>query len=110
MFGMSMTEIIIIAVIALILLGPKDLPNAARTLGKAYRDVKKAGDDLRDTFEREVMQEPTKPTKPPPGAISAGDLEQDPETANTAPTEGPAALPAPAAEPTVDPAKTKESA
>lgn len=79
MFGMSMTEIIIIAVIALLVLGPKDLPNAAKTLGKAYRDVKRAGDDLRDTFEREVMQEPKKPTAPPQGAIAAGDLEKDVE-------------------------------
>jgi sec-independent protein translocase protein TatB len=61
MFGMSMTEIVIIAIFALIILGPKELPQVARTVGKTLRDVRKASDDLKETFEREVMQE-----KPPP--------------------------------------------
>jgi Tat protein translocase TatB subunit len=70
MFGMSMTELMIIAVIALILIGPDELPKAARTIGKTLRDIQKAGDELRDTFEREVMTEVKKPTEPPPGAVA----------------------------------------
>jgi Tat protein translocase TatB subunit len=57
MFGMSMTELLIIGLFALIVLGPKELPAAARTVGKALRDLRRTGDDLRDTFEREIMQE-----------------------------------------------------
>ena len=57
MFGMSMTELIIIALFALIVLGPKELPDAARKAGKVLRDLRRTGDDLRDTFEREIMQE-----------------------------------------------------
>lgn len=82
MFGMSMTEIIIIVVVALLILGPKDLPNAAKSLGKAIREVRKAGDDLRETFEREVMLEPEKPTKPPEGAVASGSEKQDDSTAS----------------------------
>ena len=57
MFGMSMTEILIIGVVALLLLGPKELPEAARTLGRTLRKVQRAGDDLRDTIEREIMED-----------------------------------------------------
>ncbi len=71
MFGMSGTEMIIIAIVALILIGPDELPKVARTVGKTLREVRKAGDDLRDTFDREVMQEPVKPKAAPPEAIAA---------------------------------------
>jgi sec-independent protein translocase protein TatB len=70
MFGMSMMELIIIAVIALVLLGPDELPKVARTVGKTLREIQKAGDDLKDTFDREIMSEVKKPTEPPPGAVA----------------------------------------
>jgi sec-independent protein translocase protein TatB len=82
MFGMSMTEIVIIVIFALLVLGPGELPSAARTIGKTLREVRRAGDDLRDTFEREVMQE--KPLKVRPVAESV---------AKDAPPPGPAAAP-----------------
>jgi sec-independent protein translocase protein TatB len=69
MFGMSGTELIIILVLALVLIGPDDLPDAAKKVGKALRDVRRASDDLRDTFEREVMSEVKQVTAPPPGVI-----------------------------------------
>lgn len=70
MFGMSMTEMMIIAVVALLILGPKELPKAAKTIGKALRDVRRASDDLRDTFEREMRDEPPPPKpRPPEGAV-----------------------------------------
>jgi sec-independent protein translocase protein TatB len=63
MFGMSMTEMIFIVIFALLILGPKELPNVAKTIGKTLREVRKATDDLRETFDREVMQD--KPTPRP---------------------------------------------
>jgi TatA/E family protein of Tat protein translocase len=72
MFGMSGTEMIIIAVLALMLLGENELPKAAKTIGKTLRDLKKAGEDLRETFEREIMEEPQKPKAPPQGAVAKG--------------------------------------
>jgi len=56
MFGMSMTEIVIIAVLALVLLGPDRLPEAAKTIGKTVRDLKKATDGLKDQIEAELHQ------------------------------------------------------
>ncbi len=56
MFGMSMTEIVIIAILALVLLGPDRLPEAAKTIGKTVKDLKKATDGLKDQIETELYQ------------------------------------------------------
>jgi sec-independent protein translocase protein TatB len=61
MFGLSFGEIVIIAVLALVLLGPERLPDAAKTLGKAMRDLKRATDDLKDQIETEIYAEERKP-------------------------------------------------
>lgn len=71
MFGMSMTEIVIIAVVALLILGPDELPKAARTVGKTLRDMRKVSDDLRDTFEREVLEEKPVRIRPVAEAVAA---------------------------------------
>lgn len=94
MFGMSMTEVMIIAVVALLILGPKELPKAAKTIGKALRDVRRAGDDLRDTFEREMRDEPPPPRlRPAEGAVvnNAPPLPPGPpdESAAAAPASAP---------------------
>ncbi|MCB0359887.1 MAG: twin-arginine translocase subunit TatB [Bdellovibrionales bacterium] len=47
MFGLGFTEIIIILVVALIVLGPQKLPEVARTLGRTLGEVKRAADDFR---------------------------------------------------------------
>jgi sec-independent protein translocase protein TatB len=54
MFGLSFSEIVIIAVLALLLLGPDRLPDAMKTLGKGMRELRKATDDLKDQVEREM--------------------------------------------------------
>ena len=62
MFGLGIWEIALIAVVALLVLGPDKLPEAARSLGRALNDFKRAGDDMR----REIMDTPA---PPPPVAI-----------------------------------------
>jgi hypothetical protein len=47
MFGMSMTELMIVAVIGLILIGPDELPKAARTVGTARRRLSKTTEEER---------------------------------------------------------------
>lgn len=77
MFGLGMGEIAIILVLALILLGPSKLPDAAKQLGKGLRDFKKATDDLKHQFESELYAsdaaKPPKPTlvEPPQGEDAA---------------------------------------
>jgi len=64
MFGLSFGEVVIIAILALLLLGPERLPDAAKTLGKGLRDIKKATDDLKDQVEAEIYGQPQKPARP----------------------------------------------
>jgi sec-independent protein translocase protein TatB len=54
MFGLGVPEILLIMVVALIVFGPRKLPEIGRTLGKALGEFRKATDDLKNTIEREV--------------------------------------------------------
>ncbi len=47
MFGIGFTEIVVILVIALIVLGPEKLPELAKALGRAMREFRTATDDIR---------------------------------------------------------------
>ena len=51
MFGIGMQELLLILVIALIVLGPKKLPDVAKALGKALNEFKRATNDLKDSLD-----------------------------------------------------------
>lgn len=53
MFGIGMPELLLILAVALIVIGPKKLPDLARTLGKAMGEFKRATNDLKQTIEKE---------------------------------------------------------
>src|SRR2546423_14808447 len=53
------TELLVILVAALILFGPRKLPELSRSLGKSLSEFKRASDDFKRTWEREVALEPT---------------------------------------------------
>jgi sec-independent protein translocase protein TatB len=84
MFGIGMPELILIAVVALIVLGPKKLPDLAQSLGRALREFKKATSELKETLQvdseltevkkafnefqsdvNQTIQSEKKPEKPP---------------------------------------------
>lgn len=55
MFGsLGMPELIVIFVIALIIFGPRKLPELGRSLGRSINEFKKASNELRSTLEDEV--------------------------------------------------------
>jgi sec-independent protein translocase protein TatB len=54
--GLSMTEIVIILALALLLLGPDQLPSLARSLGKGLRELRKATEDIKGQFEQEMAK------------------------------------------------------
>lgn len=55
MFGpLGLPELVLIFVVALIVFGPRRLPEIGKTLGKALGEFKKATDEFKNTIEREV--------------------------------------------------------
>ena len=61
MFGsIGMPELIIILVIALIIFGPRKLPELGKSLGRSINEFKKASNDLQNTLEQEIKIEEQK--------------------------------------------------
>lgn len=99
MFGIGMPEFILIAVVALIVFGPKKLPELAKSMGRAVREFRKATTELKETMQ--VDSELSEVKK------AFTDLHSEVNTAvrkEAEPTAAPApSLPAPAAIPSASP-------
>jgi len=54
MFGIGMPELILILAIALIVIGPKKLPDLAKSLGRALGEFKRATNDLKESINKET--------------------------------------------------------
>ena len=56
MFGIGLPEIIIIAIVALIFIGPDKLPGVLRSIGKGLVELKRATSDVRSTVQEEMQK------------------------------------------------------
>lgn len=63
MFGIGSTELLVILLVALVVLGPKSLPQMARTLGKALGEFRRVSTDFQRTLNTEVDLEEHKERK-----------------------------------------------
>jgi sec-independent protein translocase protein TatB len=53
MFGIGTGEILVILLIALLVLGPNELPKVARTIGKTMRELQRTKDEIRQAIDTE---------------------------------------------------------
>jgi TatA/E family protein of Tat protein translocase len=51
MFGIGMPEMLVILALALIVIGPKKLPDLAKSLGRAMREFKRATNEFKETIQ-----------------------------------------------------------
>src|SRR6185295_6476333 len=61
--GLGSTELLFILAIALIFFGPRKLPQLARSMGKGMAEFRKASDEFKRTWEREVALESVGPVE-----------------------------------------------
>ena len=87
MFGIGMPELLLILGLALIVLGPKKLPELAKALGKGIAEFRRATDELKDEFrqmEREVEDATAEPSaREDPAAQVPPEESVPPETVST---------------------------
>ncbi len=88
-FGIGFSEVMLILVVTLLVVGPKKLPEIAKTLGKGIRTLRRAGAELRDAIElediRRTVQDPMREAKravtewtDPYSDVSMSDRKPDP--------------------------------
>jgi sec-independent protein translocase protein TatA len=82
MFDIGLQELVLIFVIALLVFGPKNLPQLGRSMGRAMREFRRASDEFRSTIETNLQM---------------NELDPPPSTTTPAATE-PATAPSPLAQ------------
>jgi TatA/E family protein of Tat protein translocase len=99
MLNIGPQELLLILVVALLVVGPRRLPELGRSLGRGLREIRKAQDEVRKTVQVSLEDDAPTPTKP--GGDPGGPAVLPEETApgsegssspgSGAPTAGPAA-------------------
>lgn len=93
MFGIGPVELVLVLVVALLVFGPKKLPELARTLGRGLAEFRRASSDLRRSMDLDPDSNTTEPPAAPAQAGSphlppeAGSALEDLETAESAAAE-----------------------
>ena len=89
MFGpIGMPELIVIMVIALIIFGPRKLPELGRSLGRSLNEFKRASNELKHTLDEEIRVEEQRSTErqrvPEPASPSGVSEHDSPDGTNDA--------------------------
>ncbi|HXJ84393.1 MAG TPA: twin-arginine translocase TatA/TatE family subunit [Candidatus Methylomirabilis sp.] len=96
MFDIGLQELVVIFVIALLVFGPKNLPQLGRALGRAMREFRRASDEFRSTIETNLQinepdpiptpaSEPVSADPTPAWATAAADTSPSPASVDGEP-------------------------
>jgi sec-independent protein translocase protein TatB len=66
MMSIGTSEILVVLVIGLIVLGPERLPKVARSVARMYRELRKYAEDVRRDLSKEMILDDTSPTRSKP--------------------------------------------
>jgi TatA/E family protein of Tat protein translocase len=94
LFGLGVPEIIVILVIGLLVLGPKRLPDAARSLGRGMAEFRRASSDLRNAISA-PLDEPEPGLRGTPSLIPEASRPAEPPLAGTQEAQAEVADPVP---------------
>ncbi len=90
MFGsIGMPELLIILTLALIIFGPRKLPELGRSLGRSLGEFKRASNELRNTLDEEIRieEDRARPPRPAPETAQAAASVTDESQDDTAPRD-----------------------
>jgi Tat protein translocase TatB subunit len=74
MFNIGPMELVLIFLVALLVVGPKRLPEVGRSIGKALREFRRTTEEVRSSFEASLDEEPS-----PNGEVAPGNLAEPDE-------------------------------
>jgi len=78
MFDIGLQELVLIFVIALLVFGPKNLPQLGRSLGRAMREFRRASDEFRSTIETNLKINEPDPLPEPAPVVTAAEAASEP--------------------------------
>src|SRR5258705_4313772 len=78
MFDIGLQELVLIFVIALLVFGPKNLPQLGRSLGRAMREFRRASDEFRSTIETNLRINELDPLPDPTPVTTPSDPVSEP--------------------------------
>lgn len=87
MFDIGLQELALIFVIALLVFGPKNLPQLGRSLGRAMREFRRASDEFRSTIETNLKINEIDPVPDPTPVATPSELVDEPAVTAEAPPE-----------------------
>lgn len=89
MLGLSLPEILFLAVLGLVVIGPKQLPEVARVVARMLNELRRASSSFTEEFRNHVKIEPIRFEDPPPFIEPIPEPTRDPETGNVIAEETP---------------------
>jgi Tat protein translocase TatB subunit len=85
MFNLGFSELVLLGIIALIFIGPQQLPELARSIGRLLNELKRATNDFQDTITNPIKDEVQNRVQEVRNSLTVSPDKSSSETSNTSP-------------------------